>query len=420
MEPSSFAQGVLNSKKYFLFYTSFLNLNPTFALDFRTFNETLMSALLKKFFVAILILSAPSFIKANEAETEIKTDSTNVETAVASEEAHHEAAEGKEAEFNPTELINEHVGDSHQWHLWGDHGHSMHIPLPVILYTDKGLEIFSSSNLEHHEDRYEGNYTYSLHHEHIEVVNEDGSINEEATSKIIDISITKNVAQMLISVIVLLLVFSKVAKAYQTTGVKTAPTGLQSFLEPMILFVRDEVAIPNIGEKKHERFMPLLLSIFFFILINNLFGMLPIGANLTGNIAFTMVMGIIVLVVTNINGTKAYWSHVLMPPVPKALWPIMIPVEIIGVFSKPFALVIRLFANITAGHIIIISLISLIFIAKSVAASAIAVPFALFIDVLELLVAFLQAFIFTMLTALFIGGAMDEGHHDEAHADGHH
>ena len=375
-----------------------------------------MSALLKKFFVAILILSASSFVKANETETEINTESTSVESAAASEEAHGESTEeGKE--FNPTEVINEHVSDSHQWHLWGDHGHSVHIPLPVILYTDKGLEIFSSSTVEHHEDVYEGNYNYALHHEKIQAVDENG---KPLDVTIIDISITKNVAQMFISVIVLLLVFSKVAKAYHTTGVKTAPSGMQSFLEPMILFVRDEVAIPNIGEKKYERFMPLLLSIFFFILINNLFGMIPIGANLTGNIAFTLVMGAIVLVVTNINGTKAYWSHVLMPPVPKALYPIMIPVEIIGVFSKPFALVIRLFANITAGHIIIISLISLIFIAKSVAASIVSVPFALFIDVLELLVAFLQAFIFTMLAALFIGGALDEGHHDEAHADGHH
>jgi F-type H+-transporting ATPase subunit a len=185
------------------------------------------------------------------------------------------------------------------------------------------------------------------------------------------------------------------------------------------MFVRDEIARPNIGAKA-DKFLPFLLTIFFFIWINNLLGLLPIGANLTGNIAVTLTLALITFIVVNVNGNASYWKHILMPPVPWWLYPIMIPVELIGIFSKPFALMVRLFANITAGHIVVISLVSLIFIFKSMAIAPVSVAFALFIDVLELLVAFLQAFIFTMLTALFIGSAIEEHHHDDAHAEGAH
>jgi F-type H+-transporting ATPase subunit a len=329
-------------------------------------------------------------------------------------------AEQSEKPFDPSVVIFEHISDSHQWHLWGDHGHSVHIPLPVILITDKGVEIFSSSHLEHHEDIYQGKYyAYKLEKEHIEIVDPVTGKKDEYAPAIIDLSITKNVAQMLLSVVVLLIIFSKVAKAYQKTGVHSAPTGLQSLMESLIVFVRDDIAKPNISNN-YERFVPFLLTIFFFILINNIFGLIPIGANLTGNIAFTLVMGLITFVVTQINGNKTYWSHIFLPPVPVWLYPIMIPVEIIGIFSKPFALIVRLFANITAGHIIVISLVSLIFIFKTVLMSVVSVPFALFIDVLECLVAFLQAFIFTMLTALFIGMATEDHQHDGAHAHEQH
>jgi F-type H+-transporting ATPase subunit a len=208
------------------------------------------------------------------------------------------------------------------------------------------------------------------------------------------------------------------AGAYKKNGI-AAPKGKQSFLEPLVMFVRDEIARPNIGAKA-DKFLPFLLTIFFFIWINNLLGLLPIGANLTGNIAVTLTLAIITFVVVNVNGNASYWKHILMPPVPWWLYPIMIPVELIGIFSKPFALMVRLFANITAGHIVVISLVSLIFIFKSMAIAPVSVAFALFIDVLELLVAFLQAFIFTMLTALFIGSAIEEHHHDDAHAEGAH
>lgn len=317
-----------------------------------------------------------------------------------------------EERFDPTVTILEHISDTHSWHLFG---HTS-IALPVILFTQNGLDIFSSSNLvnEHHElvAYNSGKNTYLNEEEHIKILASDGKIDEEATAKLYDFSITKNVTAMFIAVIVILLVFTSVAGAYKKRS-GLAPKGLQSFAEPLIIFIRDDIARPNIGYK-YEKFMPLLLTIFFFIWFNNLLGLIPIfpgSANVTGNIAVTMVLAAIVLVVVNLNGNKYYWSHIFKPDVPFWLLPIMWVVEIIGIFSKPFALMIRLFANITAGHIIILSLVSLIFIFESLAIAPVSVAFVLFMSVLELLVAFLQAFIFTMLTALFIGTAVEEHHH---------
>ena len=319
---------------------------------------------------------------------------------------------GVEKKFDPTETILEHISDSHSWHLFG---HTS-LPLPVILCTQNGVDIFSSSNLmnEHHEaiPFKTNSNTYLNEHEHIKILDTDGKVDEVATSKLYDFSITKNVAAMFIAVVATLFVFLSVARAYEKRAGK-APKGLQSFAEPLIIFIRDDIARPNIGYK-YEKFMPLLLTIFFFIWFNNLLGLIPIfpgSANVTGNIAVTMVLAAVVLVVVNINGNKYYWSHIFKPDVPFWLLPIMWVVEIIGIFSKPFALMIRLFANITAGHIIVLSLVSLIFIFKSLAIAPVSVAFVLFMSVLELLVAFLQAFIFTMLTALFIGTAVEEHHH---------
>ena len=245
----------------------------------------------------------------------------------------------------------------------------------------------------------------------IKVVAPDGQIDEAATASIMDFSITKNVAAMFLTVVILLLVFSAVASAYKKRHGKS-PRGLQSFLEPIIVFVRDYIAKPNIGHD-YGRFMPFLLTVFFFILINNLLGLVPIfpgGANVTGNIATTFILALFTLIIVNVNGNKSYWSHIFAPDVPKWMYIIMIPVEVIGVLSRPFALMVRLFANITAGHIIVLSLISLIFIFKSLAIAPVSVAFVIFMDVLELLVAFLQAFIFTLLSALFIGMAVEEHH----------
>ena len=219
---------------------------------------------------------------------------------------------------------------------------------------------------------------------------------------------------MLMSVVLILFVFLKTASHYSKNGA-VAPKGIASFMEPLIVFVRDDIAKVNIGEKKYMKFMPYLLTVFFFIWFNNLLGLIPWigGANLTGNIAVTMVLAVFTLIITNINGNKGYWGHIFwMPGAPVPVKILLMPIELVGVLTKPFALMIRLFANITAGHIVVLSLLSLIFIFKSVGMSAVSVPFALFISVLELLVAFLQAYVFTMLSALFIGTAVaDHEHH---------
>lgn len=323
---------------------------------------------------------------------------------------HTEAVEEHNAATDPNKPIDiatvafEHILDSHSWHFWGEGKESVALPLPVILYSStKGIQVFSSARFDHGHASYNG---YSLHEEHIE--------SEDPNETVVDLSITKNVAQMLLSAVILFLLFTSIAKAYKKQGVTSAPKGKQSFFEPLIVFVRDDIAKGNIGHGS-DKYVPYLLTVFFLILINNIFGMLPIGANLTGNIAFTLVMSVITLIVTNVKANKHYWHHIFAPPAPKAIWPILIPIEIVGIITKPFALMIRLFANMTAGHIIIISLIGLIFIFKTMAIAPVSVAFALFIDVLECLVAFLQAYIFTMLTALFIGSAVADHNEDGMH-----
>lgn len=358
--------------------------------------------------VFLVFVSFQTTLKAQQADHNETALSVNDDSdAHVAETAHADA--GEHEEFDPTTVIMAHIADSHYWHVLGD----LSLPLPIILITDKGTEMFSSAKFHHGEDAYTGKYyTYKLVEDKVFVVNDTGEIDKEASKKIYDFSITKNVAAIWISVILLILIFSSVSSAYKKR-VGKAPKGFQSLIEPIIIFVRDEIAKPNIGYK-YARFMPLLLTMFFFIWINNLLGLFPLfpgGANVTGNIFMTFVLAFITLIVTNFNGNKYYWKHILMPDVPWWLYPIMIPVEIIGVISKPFALMIRLYANISAGHIIVLSLIALIFIFKSLAIAPVSVAFVLFMDVLELLVGVLQAFIFTMLTALFIGTAVDEHAH---------
>ena len=317
------------------------------------------------------------------------------------------AGEGTQKAYDPKDAIFEHIGDSHSWKVFK----TTSIPLPVILYTDKGLEVFMSGNL-HEGEIYKGkNYDYLLEKDKVKIADAYGKVDE--TKKVWDFSITRNVASMWMAMILLIIIFGSITSSYSKRKGK-APKGLQSFLEPVILFVRDDVAIPNIGVK-YGRYMSLLLTLFFFILINNLLGLVPIfpGAyNLTGNISVTLALSFIVLIVINFSANKYYWKHIFAPEIPLWLYIIMVPVELIGVISKPFALMIRLFANITAGHIIVLSLISLIFIFKSLAVSPASVLFVVFMDTIELLVAFLQAYIFTMLAALFIGMAVQEHHHD--------
>jgi len=338
-------------------------------------------------------------------------------------EGHEAKTEGHEAKaFNVTETILDHIKDDHSWHLWG---HTS-LPLPVILYTPKGFEVFSSAKFmnEHHEEIvYKGNFDYKIIEGKVKIVDATEAVDFEASKTLWDFSITKNVASLFVSVCILLVVLLSAASAYKKTGIKSAPKGVQSFMEPIVLFVRDEVAIPNIGKKKFAKYMPFLLTIFFLVLTNNFLGLIPFfpgGANVSGNIAFTMTLAVCVFVVVNLSANKSYWEHIFwMPGMHWSMKLFLAPIELIGVFTKPISLMIRLFANITAGHILVLSLICLIFIFKTVYASAIAVPFAVFIGMIELLVAFLQAYIFTMLSAMYIGMATEEHHHEAHEHEGH-
>lgn len=335
----------------------------------------------------------------------------------------HKNAE-KEQEFDATQVIMHHISDAHDWHLFDKtdkntgEAHAVSIPLPIILYTQGHLDIFMSSAFHHgHSTVKKGDREYILHHGKIYLA-ENGTLqlNEEQEPKNVqplDFSITKNVASMMLSALILILIFIPMAKRYKKNGI-SAPRGFQGFMEPLILFIKDDIAIPNIGEHKYKKYLPYLITVFFFIWVNNLLGLLPTGANLTGNIAITLTLAVITMLITNFSGNKNYWKHIFNTPgVPwwlKIPIPLMPLVELVGVIAKPFALMIRLFANITAGHIIVLSLVSLIFIFKTVWISPVSIAFVLFMDVLELLVAILQAYIFTLLSALFIGLAVQEHH----------
>jgi F-type H+-transporting ATPase subunit a len=325
-------------------------------------------------------------------------------------------AQKAEEEFDPSSFILDHIADSHEWHiLTKKNGESVSIYLPVILYSkQKGIDVFSSRKLAHGHE-YKG---YRLEEEgelkgKIVSVNEDGTTIEGNLP--LDFSITKTVIGMMAAALIGLFLFISLSRSYKRTGI-SYPRGIQSFLEPVVLFIRDDIAVPNLGIPRYEKYMPYLLSAFFFILINNLMGLIPFpppfGANVTGNIGVTFVLAVCTYLITQFSGNRAYWKHIFTAPgVPFWLLPVMIPVELIGTISKPFALMIRLFANITAGHIIVLSLICLIFIFDSLAVAPVSILFVIFMDCLELLVAFLQAYIFTLLSALFISMAVPEEHH---------
>jgi len=331
---------------------------------------------------------------------------------------HEATAEGHEsskesAEFNAGELIMSHIADEHGWHIAGD----LSLPLPVILYdTRSGLHVFSSARFEHGHAAYDG---YKLDDGKVIAVDTAGHIDEAGSKAIWDISITKNVVSIFLVMILLVLMFSSIARSY-AKRVGQAPKGLQSFMEPIILFVRDDVAKGAIGPHKYQRFMPYLLTIFFVILFANLIGLIPFfpgGATLTGNIAITLTLALFTFVIVTVNGNKNYWKHIFaMPGVPVGVLVILTPVEILGMFLKPFVLMIRLFANMVAGHIIVLSFFSLIFVFGATSAvagygvSVVSLAFTIFMTFLELLVAFIQAYVFTFLSALYIGAAMEDHH----------
>lgn len=331
--------------------------------------------------------------------------------------------------FNAGYLIVDHIVDSHEWHIASFGETHITIPLPIILVDEGKLVTFWSSAFEHGHSSYKG---YKLETERnsdkgkiVKVI--PGTMETDASAaKPIDLSITKTVVGIMFSFVIMIVIFFAVARAYRRNE-GHAPKGLQSLLEPLILFIRDEIAKPSIGAH-FNTYMPFLLTTFFFIFFSNLIGLIPIfpaGANVTGNITVTMVLALFTFIIILLKGNRDYWTHIFNPPgIPWWLkFPIpLIPViELVGMFIKPFVLMVRLFANITAGHIIVLGFISLIFIfgqmSQSLAygVSLVSVLFAIFISLLEILVAFIQAYVFTILSALYFGMATAKHEHIEEH-----
>ncbi len=340
------------------------------------------------------------------------------------EDPHADGGHEKKEKFNAKEVILGHVKDAHDWHVFSIGEFHATVPLPVIIYSKtRGLSMFSSSEFHHGHDAHDGYRLVEAHYLHEKGLSPkqytEGTIiavdaNDMPTGeKIYDLSFTKNIAFMLLGAVLLVVLMLNVAKSYRIRGSKQAPKGFQSLIEPVIIFMRDEVVKPNIPGVKGDKYVPFILTIFFFILINNLLGLLPGSANVMGNIAVTAALALISFIVMMASTNKYFWGHIFNPPVPGGVKVILAPVELIGVFTKPISLMIRLFANILAGHIIILSIISLVFIFGSLNQIAgyaflpITIAFNIVMMMLELLVAFIQAFIFANLTAVFIGQAME-------------
>ena len=392
------------------------------------------------FFSAFLLVLAPT-IHA-EHEQPAHTD-----------EHHHEGDSREDIKKD----IEHHLLDAHDYHLFDSpDDHPIGFPLPVIL-VDGELQMFMSSEFHHgHELVERGGHKYMLFHSKIYRVDESiyltekkirqkydaekqDSVDEKyvdtvavlpyeefyqqyvehhgdmgemhvGNAKPLDLSITKNVFHIIVISLLLFWLFAKAARSYSSDLV---PGGLAKFFEPIVIFVRDDIARPNIGEKHYKRYMNFLLTVFFFIWLVNLFGLTPLGVNVTNSIAVTFALALITFLITQFSGKKDYWMHIFwMPGVPWPMKIVLAPIELLGVFIKPFALMIRLYANITAGHIVMMSLLGLIFIFKNWIGSPLSFGLAFAISILELLVAALQAYIFTMLSALYFGSAVAE-HHEE-------
>ena len=332
---------------------------PKFAPEIRKLTKKLRAMtnkinIFKPFSASLFLLFAFLFI--SNAIFAYDPDNKPAAKEITSNESTN--SESKDKKFNAGELIMEHVSDAHEWHLWG---HTS-IPLPIIIFNKKtrSFDVFLSNRFEGGKKDYKG---YRLVENKVSVADDiamqpEDTVDSEktdSTAGLIDLSITKNVASLFISLILMLWIFISVAKAY-TRNPGKAPKGMQSLFEPIIIFVRDDIAKSSIGEKKHKKYLPFLLTVFFFIWINNLMGLIPImpgGANVTGNIAIGLVLATIVFVITLITANKHYWRHIIaMPGVPVGILVLLTPIEIFGMFLKPFVLMIRLFANMLAGHII--------------------------------------------------------------------
>ncbi|WP_020568086.1 F0F1 ATP synthase subunit A [Neolewinella persica] len=417
----------------------------------------------------LLVLST-GFVFAQEA------DHNDDDKRVEADGSHGE--EGSHEAYEPVTEIMNHISDANEFHLFGHYA----IPLPIILYAPEHGFKFGLSNMFHHGktavDGYvlnhgrvnrvadpafpEGHIELAANdhdlHDVIEMTTHevdgktrdlgllsyggeeykldkpstlDGGLAGGGITSFYDFSITKNVFTMMLAALLLWIVWVMIIKKKYINGAGKAPSGLQSLMEPVFVFIRDEVTKPMIGEKHYERFQPFIMSLFFFILFCNLFGLIPLfpgSANVTGNIAVTLGLALLVMLVTNFNGNKDYWMHILwMPGVPVFVKPILTIVEVLGIIIKPFSLMIRLFANISAGHIIILSLIGLIFVfgesgqnlAGAGVGAVVGTAFTAFMNLIELLVAFLQAFIFAILAASYIGAAVEEHDHHDEHASAH-
>ena len=372
-----------------------------------------------QFIIAILIACLPVFGFAN-SPTET-TPAHTEKTAVGHETSGESLDEKSEIKEKIDEKKAHHVLDAHEFSLFEDEEAGIHygFPLPIILW-DNGVQIFSSSKFNHGESVAEsnGNYYKLGHDEKIYKTDAAGTMTGDAhhptNEKVLDFSITKSVFTMMVVALLMFFLFSGLAKSYSKNA--SIASGAGRFFEPIVLYVRDEIAIPNIGEKHYKRYMSFLLTVFFFIWFLNIFGLTPLGINVTGNITITAGLAIVTFLITTFTANKNYWGHIFwMPGVPVPMKIILAPIELLGIFIKPFALMIRLYANMIAGHIVVMSLLALIFIFNNIGMGVFSLLLTFIISVIEILVAALQAYIFTMLAALYFGSAVEEHHHEEAH-----
>lgn len=344
-------------------------------------------------------------------------------THVATEATHHEVethAQPTDKKTKIKEFINHHLLDSHSFYFNANEETNEHygFPLPIILW-DNGVQIFSSAKFHNGEEVAESNGNfYVLHHEKIYKTDASGKLNMEhdhpTNVRPLDLSITKSVIGIIAIALLMFLVFTSLAKSYAKNG--GIAKGVGRIFEPIVLYVRDDIAIPNIGEKKYKKYMSYLLTIFFFILFLNILGLTPFGFNVTGNFTITASLAILTYLITTFTANKNYWGHIFwMPGVPTPMKFILAPIELLGTIIKPFSLMIRLYANMVAGHVVLMSIIGLMFIFKSWIGSSLSFGLAFALSILEILVAFLQAYIFTMLSALYFGAGNEEHHHEDAH-----
>jgi F-type H+-transporting ATPase subunit a len=373
--------------------------------------------------IATLVACLPLVSFAN---TEIDTVKVNTEAAheVAAQSHEGTHAEPTDVKSKIKAFIGHHVLDSHDFTFFSDEAEGKHygFSLPVIIW-DNGVHFFSSSKFHHGEAVAESNgnfYAISHHDGKIYKTDASGTITEDektgfvTNERPLDFSITKSVLSIMVAAFLMFFIFSSLARSYKKNN--GIASGVGRIFEPVVLYVRDEIAIPNIGEKHHKRYMSYLLTIFFFVLFLNLFGLTPLGINVTGNLTITAALALMTFLITNLTANKNYWGHIFwMPGVPKLMRIILAPIELLGVVIKPFSLMIRLYANIFAGHIVLMSIIGLMFIFKSWIGSTLSFGLSFALSLLEILVAFLQAYIFTMLSALYFGSAVEEHHHEEAH-----